>query len=337
MPCSASASFLWGGSCQCLSQHPQHSSRAGGAARSAPGVAALYPHTKNLAAVAPVPTEDQYVGPRALTTGKGGAQPPACMPARPTTARPHCLLQKRPCPHADQTLPQIYAEEPVTRGPTLLLSPASWLVTHPISNLGPDIGFAQFKPHLGKAGRVCVNPALRAAGGCWVSVTLPLPKATGDTAAAAPANMAPQLDFQVGRQQRLAQRRGVGAARWEACGGAADPMTGPGGCGERGVAPRVCGFEVGVAPGQEQAWGASDQPALVRGALEPHSSRALQLLGPGAQCWRLRALRSLSRARRPPRPAPPAAAVGVVWRAARHPAPRAAGQVWAADQEAVRL
>ena len=30
-----------------LSQHPQHSSRAGGAARSAPGVAAHYPHTKN--------------------------------------------------------------------------------------------------------------------------------------------------------------------------------------------------------------------------------------------------------------------------------------------------
>ena len=46
MPCSASASFLWGGSCQCLSQHPLHSSRAGGAARSAPGVAAHYPHTK---------------------------------------------------------------------------------------------------------------------------------------------------------------------------------------------------------------------------------------------------------------------------------------------------
>ena len=38
---------LWGGSCQCLSQHPQHSSRAGGAARSAPGVAARYPHTKS--------------------------------------------------------------------------------------------------------------------------------------------------------------------------------------------------------------------------------------------------------------------------------------------------
>ena len=32
--------------CQCLSRHPQHSSRAGGAARSAPGVAAHYPHTK---------------------------------------------------------------------------------------------------------------------------------------------------------------------------------------------------------------------------------------------------------------------------------------------------
>ena len=33
-------------SCQCHSQHPQHSSRAGGAAHSAPGVAAHYPNSK---------------------------------------------------------------------------------------------------------------------------------------------------------------------------------------------------------------------------------------------------------------------------------------------------
>ena len=37
----------WGGSCQCHSQHPQRSSRAGGAARSAPGVAAHYSHTRS--------------------------------------------------------------------------------------------------------------------------------------------------------------------------------------------------------------------------------------------------------------------------------------------------
>ena len=46
-PCSASASFLWGGSRQCPSQHPQRASRAGGAARSAPGVGAHRPHTNN--------------------------------------------------------------------------------------------------------------------------------------------------------------------------------------------------------------------------------------------------------------------------------------------------
>ena len=43
VPCSASASFLWGGSCH--SQHLQPSSRAGGAARSAPGVAAHFPRS----------------------------------------------------------------------------------------------------------------------------------------------------------------------------------------------------------------------------------------------------------------------------------------------------
>ena len=42
------SSFLWGGSCQRHSQQPQRSSRAGGAARSAPGVAAHYPHTKRV-------------------------------------------------------------------------------------------------------------------------------------------------------------------------------------------------------------------------------------------------------------------------------------------------
>ena len=43
---SRTRSFLWGGSCRCHSQRPQRSSRAGGAARSAPGVAAHYPRAK---------------------------------------------------------------------------------------------------------------------------------------------------------------------------------------------------------------------------------------------------------------------------------------------------
>ena len=48
-PCSAPASFLRGGSCQCHSLHPQRfsegGSRAEGAARSTSGVAAHCPHT----------------------------------------------------------------------------------------------------------------------------------------------------------------------------------------------------------------------------------------------------------------------------------------------------
>ena len=51
VPSSASASFFSGGSCQCHSQPPQRSSRVGGAARSAPGLAAFYLNTIENAAL----------------------------------------------------------------------------------------------------------------------------------------------------------------------------------------------------------------------------------------------------------------------------------------------
>ena len=79
---------------KCLSQHPQHSSRAGGAARSAPGVAAPYPHTKEHKALAarahqqcctcpPVPPPTRLPALEGLP-----APPPARLPARSNPAPP---------------------------------------------------------------------------------------------------------------------------------------------------------------------------------------------------------------------------------------------------------
>ena len=75
-----------------VSQHPQHSSRAGGAAHSAPGVAAHYPHTTNSRAKSVRRAEQSIV--QAAAAEPHIPLPPLGLPIQHVQPAPRCPLNQ---------------------------------------------------------------------------------------------------------------------------------------------------------------------------------------------------------------------------------------------------